>query len=99
VIESKVEFGFHYVIVPYGKQNHRAADLLYNGASAAAFEKLGKKKGYKLAGANKQGYNLFFVKESAGIKTESLAEALGDEGAIKSFYPDSFFKQHEFVTE
>jgi hypothetical protein len=99
VIESKVEFGLHDVIVPYGKQNHRSVDIMYNGASAVAFVKLAKKKGYKLAGANKQGYNLFFVKESADIKTESPEVALGDEEAVKSFYPASFFTQYEFITE
>lgn len=99
VIESKVEYGRHDVIVPYGKNNHRSADHRYNGASAVAFEKLAKKKGYKLAGANKQGYNLFFVKESAIVKMESVADILSDDKVTKCFYPESFFKEHEFVIE
>ena len=34
----------------------------YCGASLAAFVKLGKKKGYRLAGSNRAGFNAFFVR-------------------------------------
>lgn len=99
VIESKVEFGLHDVIVPYGNHNHRSVDTMYSGASAKAFVKLAKRKGYRLAGANKQGYNLFFVREDEPIKSESTEVALSSESAVRSFYPESFFNEHKFVTE
>lgn len=99
VIEAKVEFGRHDVIVPYGKDNHRSNDSRYNGASVEAFRKLGIQKGYKLVGANKQGYNLFFVKNNEPIAAVHTVDVLDDPGAINSFYPESFFKQHKFVTE
>jgi len=38
------------------------------GASLPAFVKLGKKKGYRLVGCNRYGYNAFFVKNTCGEK-------------------------------
>ncbi len=35
---------------------------IYNSASLAAFVKLGRKKGYRLVGVNRYGYNAFFVR-------------------------------------
>jgi hypothetical protein len=99
VVEAKVELGHKDVIVPYGKNNHRSVDSRYNGASVEAFCKLGAKKGYKLVGANKQGYNLFFVKNNEPVEAVNSAEVLDDPGTIRSFYPESFFKQHKFLTE
>lgn len=96
VIEAKVEFGLHDVIVPYSAGNHRSVDEKYNGASVKAFEKLGRAKGYRLAGANKQGYNLFFVKEE--IINTTAEKILDTPGIQQSFYPDSFFAQHTFIT-
>jgi hypothetical protein len=99
IVESKVEFGLHDVIVPYGKRNHRDIEPMYNGASAKAFEKLAKMKGYKLTGANKQGYNLFFVKEKENIEAETVEKALSSQSAVSSFYPQGFFSEHEFIKE
>ena len=99
VTEAKVEFGHRDVIVPYSKNNHRSKDIRYNGASVEAFRKLAAEKGYKLVGANKQGYNLFFVREDESIAAVNSADVLDYPGTIRSFYPESFFKQHKFVTE
>lgn len=99
VIEAKVEFGHQDVIVPYSKDNHRSKDVKYNGASVEAFRKLGIQKGYKLAGAIYQGYNLFFVRENEPIPAVNSAAVLDNPDTIRSFYPESFFKQHTFVTE
>ena len=38
------------------------------GASLSAFVKLGKKKGYRLVGCNRYGYNAFFIREGIGEK-------------------------------
>jgi hypothetical protein len=64
---------------------------MYNGASVEALRKLGKEKRYKLAGANKQGYNLFFVKQGALLPEATTETILANPETIGSFYPDSFF--------
>lgn len=99
IIEAKVEFGLHDVIVPYGQHNYRSSDIQYNGASVEALRKLGNEKGYKLVGANKQGYNLFFVKNNEPVPAVSPADVLSDPETKRSFYPPSFFNAHKFVTE
>jgi len=40
----------------------------YCGASLKAFVKLGKRKGYRLVGCNKGGWNAFFVRDGLGDK-------------------------------
>lgn len=96
LIEAKVEFGYKSLVVPYGTQNHHSFDSEYNGASVAALQKLGEAKGYKLAGANKQGYNLFFVKQESNIPSVTAASVLDNPETIRSFYPGSFFESHTF---
>jgi len=97
VIEAKVEFGHHNIVVPYGPENHHSADNRYNGASVEALVKLGKEKGYKLVGANVQGYNLFFVKNSEDLSSATSADVLTHPETVRSFYPESFFNEHKFV--
>jgi len=99
VVEAKVEFGEMDLIVPFGKNNHRSSDIRYNGASVEALRKLGEKKGYKLVGANKQGYNLFFVQQHEAIPAVTAKDVLWNPDTIDSFYPAEFFKQHKFVKE
>jgi hypothetical protein len=96
VIEAKVEFGQQSIVVPYGKQNHHSVDIKYNGASVEALQKLGAAKGYKLVGANKQGYNLFFVKQYRNLPATTAAAVLNNQETINSFYPASFFSTHTF---
>ena len=99
MIEAKVEFGHQDVIVPYNRNNNRLADARFNGASVEALRKLGAEKGYKLVGANQQGYNLFFVQSSENTPAVTTADILWHPDAIGSFYPASFFKEHKFVKE
>lgn len=99
VIEAKVEFGFRNVIVPYGPQNHHSADKKYNGASVESLRLLGEKMGYKLVGSNKQGYNLFFVRQNRNLRTADTEEILREPAVIKSFYPEIFFDEHKFLNE
>lgn len=96
VIEAKVEFGLRNLVVPYGKNNHHGADKMYNGASVEAIRLLGMKKGYKLAGANKQGYNLFFVRSEYPVPETTSSDILNNPDIISSFYPDIFFETHKF---
>lgn len=98
VIEAKVEFGKKDLIVPYGDNNHHSVDKMYNGASVEAIRKLGKMKGYKMAGSNRQGYNLFFVRQEENIMEESVDSVLSDPETIQSFYPESFYTKHKFIT-
>lgn len=96
VIEAKVEFGTGDYLVSYGPANHRAADPQYNGASVSVLCRLAAQKGYKLAGANKQGYNLFFVREAVNVPEVNAADVLRDPETIRSFYPEEFFSSHKF---
>lgn len=96
LIEAKVEFGYKSLAVPYGSQNHHSVDNMYNGASVEALKKLGASKGYKLVGANKQGYNLFFVKEQRSLPEVAAEFVLDDPETIRSFYPETFFTTHKF---
>ncbi len=98
IIEAKVEFGLKNIVVPYGIGNHRSVNEMYNGASVNACIRLGKEKGYKLVGANKQGYNLFFVPQEEDIPVVSAEQVLNEKETFLSFYPESFFRDHEFVT-
>ncbi|MBL7732211.1 MAG: hypothetical protein JNM88_13610 [Chitinophagaceae bacterium] len=97
IIEAKVEFGQRNCVVPEGPGNHHAVDPMYNGASVEALTRLGRSKGYKLAGANKQGYNLFFVKQHHPLPEVSAASVLNDPDTVSSFYPDTFFHTHTFT--
>lgn len=66
-IETHVEFGLNDVVVPYDahlmtKSNHPD----YFGASLVAMMKLAKRKGYRLIGANKYGYNSIYIRNDIG---------------------------------
>lgn len=97
VIEAKVEFGNRNLVVPAGDHNHHSIDPRFNGASVEALRLLGKEKGYKLIGANKPGYNLFFVQEECALQEVATSDVLGDPETKASFYPDSFFTSHTFA--
>jgi hypothetical protein len=64
----------HAVTVPY--RDDFRLDFgrlpLYGGASLAAFVKLGRKKGYRLVGSQRLGFNAFFVR--AGVGEDLLPE-------------------------
>ena len=40
----------------------------FAGASLRAFAKLGKRKGYRLVGVNRYGFNAFFIKDDVGVE-------------------------------
>jgi hypothetical protein len=68
VIEYNALFGNHEMIsTPYDPNFMRTKahySNIYYGASLAALENLGKRKGYSLIGTNLAGNNAFFVKNS-----------------------------------
>jgi hypothetical protein len=64
IIESQVIFGDKDLVVPYDENYYySASNPYYHGASPQAMVNLAKKKGYRLVGSNKLGFNLFFVRE------------------------------------
>ena len=63
VIETHIEFGLRDIVVPYDANYvNPGKHPDYFSASPVAMVKLGKRKGYRLVGANRYGFNLFFVK-------------------------------------
>ncbi len=59
-----MEFGLNNVVVPYDPDYvYPGKHPDYHGASPVAMVKLGKKKGYRLVGANRLGHNHIFVRD------------------------------------
>jgi hypothetical protein len=82
VVEYNARFGPHdAVTVPYDPSFVRGTahhSMLYYGASLAALEKLGRRKGYALVGCNSAGNNAFFVRRDllpSSLRELSAAEA------------------------
>ena len=73
IIETHVEFGLNNVVVPYDKDYfYPGKHPIYHGASPIAMQKLGKKKGYRLVGANDLGFNFIFVRN--GLAEDEIPE-------------------------
>lgn len=73
IIETHNEFGMNDIVVPYDPDyQYPGKHPDYHGASPVAMKKLGKKKGYRLVGANELGFNFIFVKN--GLAEEELPE-------------------------
>ena len=68
VVEANAKFGMRSITVPYDP--HFVYDPLnsphYHGASLPAFTKLLNKKGYRLVGTNRFGFNAFYVRNDIG---------------------------------
>lgn len=63
VIETHIEFGMRDIVVPYDPAHvYPGKHPDYFSASPLAMVKLATRKGYRLVGANRYGFNLFFVK-------------------------------------
>ena len=64
VVEANGKFGTRSITVPYDVNwvYDPEAHPHYHGASLPAFTKLAKRKGYRLVGANRFGYNAFYVR-------------------------------------
>jgi hypothetical protein len=63
IIETHIEFGMQNIAVPYDRDYHYPGKHPdYYGASAVAMDSLATKKGYRLVGANRFGFNLIFVR-------------------------------------
>jgi hypothetical protein len=67
IIETHTEFGLNSIVVPYDKDyRYPGKHPDYHGASPVAMEKLARKKGYRLVGANHYGFNTIYVKNGIG---------------------------------
>jgi len=67
IIETHVEFGYNNIVVPYDpdyEYPERHPD--YHGASPVAMVNLARRKGYRLVGANRFGYNTIYVRNDEG---------------------------------
>lgn len=102
VIESQVIFGNQDLIVPYDKDySYSSSNPYYHGASPLAMVNLARKKGYKLVGANRLGFNLFFVKSEyinenlVEVDVESVLQHPSVADGIKHF---ESIKDNKFLT-
>ena len=64
VVEANGKFGMRSITVPYDANwvYNASARPHYHGASLPAFTKLANRKGYRLVGTNRFGYNAFYVR-------------------------------------
>jgi hypothetical protein len=90
VVEWNSVFGpRHAISVPYDPAFDRTRahySNLFWGASVAAFEHLGSRKGYALLGSNSAGNNLFFVRND---RIGRLVSVSAQEGYAESRFRDS----------
>jgi hypothetical protein len=64
IIETHIEFGLNNIVVPYDKDYvYPGRHPDYFGASPVAMERLARRKGYRLVGANRLGFNTIYVRE------------------------------------
>lgn len=64
IIETHNEFGLENIVVPYDPDySFPGKHPVYHGASPKAMVALGRKKGYRLVGANELGFNFIFVRD------------------------------------
>lgn len=102
LIETHVEFGMENIVVPYDPNYfYPGKHPVYHGASPVAMEKLAKKKGYRLVGANEMGFNFIFLRNDLAtelIKEVSVDSVLQHSYAKRSFAKFQEVKQMEFET-
>lgn len=59
IIETHIEFGMQNIVVPYDPQHvYPGKHPDYFSASPVAMVRLADRKGYRLVGANRYGFNL-----------------------------------------
>jgi hypothetical protein len=64
IIETHIEFGMNNIVVPYDKDYvYPGRHPDYHGASPVAMEKLARRMGYRLVGANRFGFNTIYIRE------------------------------------
>jgi len=92
IIETHIEFGMNSIVVPYDKDySYPGKHPDYHGASPVAMEKLARKKGYRLVGANNYGFNTIYIKNGIG---EDLLPAMSVESILQ--HPRNIERQKRF---
>ncbi len=102
IIETQIAFGLNNIVVPYdANYAYPGKHPTYHGASPTAMVNLGKKKGYRLVGANQLGYNLIFVKNGYGddelpeVSAQSILQHPYAKSTLKQFEP---IKEWDYIT-
>ena len=73
IIETHIEFGMRNIVVPYDARHvYPGRHPDYFSASPVAMLRLANRKGYRLVGANRYGFNLIFVKR--GLHEDRVPE-------------------------
>jgi len=101
IIETQIAYGMNNIVVPYNPNYvHPGKHPDYCGASPVAMQKLGKKKGYRLVGANALGFNFIFVKNGLVeefIPEVSVESVLSHPSAIDGLKKYDAVKGFEFI--
>lgn len=94
IVETHTEFGMNSIVVPYDKDySYPGRHPDYHGASPVAMEKLARKKGYRLVGANNYGFNTIYIKNGIGedmlpaVPVESILRHPRNQERQKLFEP------------
>jgi hypothetical protein len=86
IIETHIIYGDRNIVAPYDSTySYPGVHPEFHGASPIAMVKLGKSKGYRLAGANQLGFNFIFIREDLGrdvIPEVSTEEVLSHPSAM-----------------
>ena len=74
IIETHIEFGMNNIVVPYDKDYvYPGRHPDYHGASPVAMERLARRKGYRLVGANRLGFNTIYVRQGLAPTLSSVS--------------------------
>ena len=102
MIETHVEFGLRNIVVPYDPNYvYPGKHPMYHGASVPAMCNLARRKGYRLVGANRFGFNTVYLRENEGIDiipnvpVEKIIEHPRNQERSKLFEP---IKDWEYLT-
>lgn len=97
IIETHVEFGLHNVVVPYDPDYvYPGKHPDYHGASPVAMVKLATRKGYRLVGANRLGFNFIFVQQGIG---ESALPTVDVESVLQHPRTQASFARFEVIKD
>lgn len=101
IIETHIELGSQPIAVPYDETfciSEKQPD--YFGASAPAMVKLAERKGYRLVGTNRFGFNTIFVKGDEGneiLPKVELNDVLKHPRHFERLIPPEKLKEFKFV--
>lgn len=101
IIETHIELGSQPIAVPYDENfciSEKQPD--YFGASAPAMVKLAERKGYRLVGTNRFGFNTIFVKGDEGkeiLPKVELNDVLKHPRHFERMIPPEKLKEFKFV--